>query len=163
MMSHDSVKYMGLAIQEAKRAALMGEVPVGAVLVKDGQVIASGHNQPIGLRDPSAHAEICALRAGSLALDNYRLVECEMYVTLEPCLMCSGAILQARLKKVIFGAFDEKIGAAGSVLNVFENPSLNHQTQIEAGVLKEECAALLKDFFKDRRLSKKEAKTSSPE
>lgn len=163
MMSHDSVKYMGLAIQEAKRAALMGEVPVGAVLVKDGQVIASGHNQPIGLRDPSAHAEICALRAGSLALDNYRLVECELYVTLEPCLMCSGAILQARLKKVIFGAFDEKIGATGSVLNVFENPSFNHQTQIEAGVLKEECAALLKDFFKDRRLSKKEAKTSSPE
>ena len=154
-MQTSSDRYMRLAIQQAKLAAERGEVPVGAILVKDGEIIATGHNQPIGMRDPSAHAEICALRAGATALDNYRLVDCELYVTLEPCVMCSGAILQARLKKVVFGAYDEKIGAAGSVINVFEMPTLNHQTEIEAGVLKEECAGLLQDFFKQRRLSKK--------
>jgi tRNA(adenine34) deaminase len=147
--------FMRMAIDEAKQAAKIGEVPIGAVLVRDGQVIAKGHNNPIGHRDPSAHAEICALRSGALIVDNYRLVDCELYVTLEPCLMCSGAILQARLKKVVFGAFDEKIGVAGSVLNVFDIPTLNHQTQIESGVLSEECANLLQDFFKQRRLAKK--------
>ncbi len=154
-MAQHSETYMRLAIEQAKHAAELGEVPVGAVLVRDGKVIATGHNHPIGLKDPSAHAEIRALRAGGVALNNYRLVDCELYVTLEPCLMCSGAILQARLKKVVFGAFDEKIGAAGSVMNVFDMTVLNHQTEIEAGVLKEECAVLLQDFFKQRRLSKK--------
>jgi len=155
-MTATSEYFMGKAIEEAKRAAALGEVPVGAVLVRDGQIISTGHNHPIGLKDPSAHAEIGAIRAGAIALNNYRLVDCELYVTLEPCLMCSGAILQARLKKVVFGAFDEKIGSAGSVLNVFAMPKLNHQTQIEAGVLREDCAALLQDFFKQRRLAKKE-------
>ena len=155
-MTATSEYFMGKAIEEAKRAAALGEVPVGAVLVRDGQIISTGHNHPIGLKDPSAHAEIGAIRDGAIALNNYRLVDCELYVTLEPCLMCSGAILQARLKKVVFGAFDEKIGSAGSVLNVFAMPKLNHQTQIEAGVLREDCAALLQDFFKQRRLAKKE-------
>jgi tRNA(adenine34) deaminase len=160
-MTRNSDFFMRLAIAAAQEAATLGEVPVGAILVKDGQVIATGHNHPIGMKDPSAHAEICALRAGGLALGNYRLVDCELYVTLEPCLMCSGAILQARLKKVVFGAFDEKIGAAGSVLDVFQNATLNHQTQIEAGVLRDECAALLQDFFKQRRQSKKEVISSN--
>lgn len=154
-MNSTSEIYMGLAIQEAKKAAALGEVPVGAVVVRDGQIIAAGHNQPIGLNDPSAHAEICALRRAAQLIQNYRLVDCEIYITLEPCLMCSGAILQARLKKVVFGAFDEKIGAAGSALNVFEMPRLNHQTQIESGILAQECAELLKDFFKQRRIAKK--------
>lgn len=151
----DSNYFMQLAIEEAKLASSLDEVPVGAVIVKNGEVIARGHNKPIGAHDPSAHAEICAIRQSALIQKNYRLVDCELYVTLEPCLMCCGAILHARIKRVIFGAKDEKIGAAGSVLNVFEIPALNHQTTVEGGVLKEECAQLLQDFFKAKRLAKK--------
>lgn len=147
---------MQQALALARAAAAGGEVPVGAVLVKDGQVIASGRNAPIAQNDPSAHAEIAALRAGAQALGNYRLDGCTLYVTLEPCAMCAGAILHARLERVVFGAADPKTGAAGSVLDVFAERRLNHQTQVQGGVLAEEAGALLQDFFRSRRDARKE-------
>lgn len=143
--------FMELALAQARVAALEGEVPVGAVVVHQGQVIAAGHNSPRHRHDPSAHAELEALRAAALGLGNYRLEDCTLYVTLEPCVMCSGAALNARLKRVVYGASEPKTGAAGSVLDVFANPQLNHQTQISGGVLADECAALLHTFFEQRR------------
>jgi tRNA(adenine34) deaminase len=143
--------FMSLALEQARLAAAAGEVPVGAVVVKEGQVIGVGHNAPLGGRDPTAHAEINALREAAAALNNYRLDGCELYVTLEPCAMCSGAILHARLKRVVFGAADPKTGAAGSVVDLFRQARLNHQTQVHGGVLAQECGALLTDFFKGRR------------
>jgi tRNA(adenine34) deaminase len=143
--------FMGLALQQARLAAAAGEVPVGAVVVKDGRVIGAGHNAPIGSRDPTAHAEINALRAAAAALGNYRLDGCELYVTLEPCSMCSGAMLHSRLKRVVFGAADPKTGTAGSALDLFSQDQLNHQTEVRGGVLAEECGALLAEFFKARR------------
>ena len=145
---------MHLALAQAALAAVAGEVPVGAVVVRDGVVIASGHNAPIASHDPSAHAEMQALRAAAQILSNYRLPECELFVTLEPCAMCAGAMLHARLKRVVFGASDPKTGAAGSVINLFEQSQLNHQTQVQGGVLTQECAAVLQDFFKLRRMQK---------
>lgn len=142
---------MRLALAQADGAAAAGEVPVGAVLVRDGQVIASGRNAPIGQHDPTAHAEMQALRTAAAAQGNYRLDDCELFVTLEPCAMCSGAMLHARLKRVVFGAAEPKTGAVGSVLNLFANPQLNHQTQVQGGVLADECAALLAAFFRERR------------
>lgn len=142
---------MRLAVVQASMAAAQGEVPVGAVVVHQGQVIASGRNAPIAGHDPTAHAEIAALRAAALALGNYRLEDCELYVTLEPCAMCSGAMLHARLKRVVFGAPDPKTGAAGSVLNLFEDTRLNHHTAVQGGVLADACAGLLADFFRQRR------------
>ena len=142
---------MRLALDAAKQAAAQGEVPVGAVLVKDGQVLAVGHNHPVHSHDPTAHAEVHAMRQAAQALGNYRLDDCTLYVTLEPCAMCSGAALHARLKRVVFGATEPKTGAAGSVLNVFEHAQINHQTQVQGGVLADECAALLQDFFAQRR------------
>ena len=147
--------FMRLALEQAKLAALAGEVPIGAVLVKNGVVISSGHNNPIGSCDPTAHAEIQAIRLGGKRVCNYRLVDCSLYVTLEPCSMCCGAIFQARLKNVFYGTNDEKIGACGSVLNLFNFPSLNHQTKLHSGLLKDECAQVLKEFFKQRRMDKK--------
>ncbi|WP_096662256.1 tRNA adenosine(34) deaminase TadA [Polaromonas sp. AET17H-212] len=143
--------YMQLALAQARQAAEAGEVPVGAVLVRGGQVIATGYNQPIGGHDPTAHAEMQALRSAAQAAGNYRLDECELFVTLEPCAMCAGAMLHARLKRVVFGAPDPKTGAAGSVVDLFANPQLNHQTQVQGGVLAGECGALLQDFFQQRR------------
>lgn len=143
--------YMQLALAQAREAAAAGEVPVGAVLVRQGQVIATGRNAPIDMLDPTAHAEMRALRAAAQALGNYRLSECELFVTLEPCAMCSGAMLHARLKRVVFGALDPKTGAAGSVIDLFANPQLNHQTQVQGGVLADECGAVLQGFFKERR------------
>lgn len=143
--------FMALALAQARVAMAAGEVPVGAVVVRDGQVIAVGNNAPIGRHDPSAHAEIVAMRAAALALDNYRLDGCELFVTLEPCAMCVGAMLHARLKRVVFGAPDPKTGAAGSVVNLFANAQLNHQTLVQGGVLADECAAVLLAFFQKRR------------
>ena len=143
--------FMRLALAEARAAAENGEVPVGAIVVKDGRVIATGRNAPIDGHDPTAHAEIQALRAAAQALGNYRLEGCTLYVTLEPCSMCSGAMLHARLSRVVFGATDPKTGAAGSVLNLFAVPQINHQTSVEGGVLAEEGAELLRAFFKPRR------------
>lgn len=143
--------FMQLALVQARAAAQAGEVPVGAVVVHQGQVIASGHNSPVASCDPSAHAEMNVLRAAALAIGNYRMDECTLYVTLEPCVMCSGAALHARLQRVVYGAKEPKTGAAGSVLNVFDQPQLNHHTEVTAGVLAPQCGALLQTFFENRR------------
>jgi tRNA(adenine34) deaminase len=148
----DSV-YMRQALDQAHNAWALGEVPVGAVLVRDGHVIATGFNQPIGTHDPTAHAEIMALRAGAVLLGNYRLPGCELFVTLEPCAMCAGAMLHARLARVVFGASDPKTGSCGSVVNLFEQQKLNHHTELVGNVLPEDCSKMLKDFFAERRLA----------
>ena len=145
--------FMRQALAQAQAAAADGEVPVGAVVVKDGRVVATGRNAPIEGHDPTAHAEIVALRAAAQTLGNYRLEGCTLYVTLEPCAMCSGAMLHARLSRVVFGASDPKTGAAGSVLNLFGHDQLNHQTVVQGGVLAAESAALLRGFFKERRVN----------
>lgn len=147
---------MRLALALAQDAAQAGEVPVGAVLVKDGRVIAEGRNAPIALHDPTAHAEIAALRSAAQILGNYRLDDCTLYVTLEPCPMCAGAMLHARLPRVVFGAADTKTGAAGSVVDLFAEPLLNHQTLIQGGVLADECGLALSEFFRQRRSEQKE-------
>ena len=149
---------MHLAVLEAEKAAIIGEVPVGAVVGKNGQVVAKGHNQPISRHDPTAHAEIMALREAARILGNYRLPECDLYVTLEPCAMCIGAMIHARIRRVVFGAHDPKTGAAGSVIDLFGEKSLNHHATVTGGVLQEDCARLLKNFFSVRR---KEAKVAS--
>jgi len=146
---HDD--FMKLALEQAQHAWDRGEVPVGAVVVKDGVVIATGYNQPIGKHDPTAHAEIVALRAAAEVLGNYRLPGCELYVTLEPCVMCSGAMMHARVAKIVYGAPDPKTGACGSVVNLFEQEQLNHHAQVTGGVLADACADLLKRFFAARR------------
>ena len=143
--------WMALALEEARAAMAAGEVPVGAVLVKNGMLVASGRNAPVAGHDPTAHAEIAALRAAAQALGNYRLDGCELYVTLEPCAMCAGAMLHARVARVVFGAADPRTGAAGSVVDLFARPELNHQTAVQGGVLAAECGALLQDFFRGRR------------
>lgn len=143
--------YMRLAMALAEKAALAGEVPVGAIVVKDGIVIGQGSNAPISHKDPSAHAEILALRDAAQHIDNYRLVDCSLYVTLEPCAMCSGAIQHARIARLVFGASDPKTGCCGSVVNLMAEAKLNHHTQISGGVLAEECAASLSAFFSARR------------
>jgi tRNA(adenine34) deaminase len=150
-------QWMALALEEAQRAAAAGEVPVGAVLVKEGALLAVGRNAPVGQHDPSAHAEINALRAGAAALGNYRLDGCELFVTLEPCAMCAGAMLHARIGRVVFGAPDPKTGAAGSVLDLFAQPRINHHTRVRGGVLSQACAALLQDFFQHRRDAARDA------
>ena len=144
-------QFMAQALAQARRASKAGEVPVGAVLVRHGEVIGMGHNAPITGHDPTAHAEIMAMREAAARLGNYRLDDCELFVTLEPCAMCAGAMLHARLQRVVFGAADPKTGAAGSVLNLFANTQLNHQTQVQGGVLADECGALLQEFFQDKR------------
>lgn len=149
--SQSDAAFMRLALEQAHEAAAADEVPVGAVVVHQGRVIATGRNAPLAAKDPTAHAEIVALRAAANVLGNYRLDGCELYVTLEPCAMCSGAMLHARLARVIFGANDPKTGAAGSVLNLFADQRLNHQTAVHGGVLAEDCAAPLKRFFHSRR------------
>jgi tRNA(adenine34) deaminase len=143
--------FMRMALNAAAEAKLAGEVPVGAVVVRDGEVISIGYNQPIGRHDPTAHAEIAALRTAAQAVGNYRLVDCTLYVTLEPCVMCAGAMMHARLARVVFGASDPKTGACGSVVNLFAEKKLNHQTHVVGGVLAEECGAMLSTFFSERR------------
>jgi tRNA(adenine34) deaminase len=147
--------FMQLALEQAQQAWKLGEVPVGAVVVKDGEVIATGFNQPIAGHDPTAHAEIVALRAAAQKLGNYRLPGCELYVTLEPCVMCSGAMMHARLARVVYGAADPKTGACGSVVDMFAQEKLNHHTEVQGGVLAEEAGAMLKAFFSERRKAAK--------
>jgi tRNA(adenine34) deaminase len=142
---------MRIALDQAHNAWLVGEVPVGAVILRDGQVIATGYNRPITEHDPTAHAEIVALRHAATLLGNYRLPECELFVTLEPCAMCAMALMHARFKRVVFGAADPKTGAAGSVVDLFAEPRLNHHTQIVGDVLAGDCAKVLRDFFAERR------------
>jgi len=151
----DHTHWMRHALKLAQQAAAAGEVPVGAVVVKDGQIVGEGANAPLSTQDPSAHAEVLALRDAARRLGNYRLDGCTLYVTLEPCTMCSGAMLHARLDAVVYGAPEPKTGAAGSVLNVFGYPQINHQTQVVRGVLADDCAALLAAFFQQRRAVQK--------
>jgi tRNA(adenine34) deaminase len=143
--------FMRAALELAQQAAQAGEVPVGAVVVKDGEIVGRGSNAPISGNDPSAHAEMLALRDAAQRVGNYRLVDCELFVTLEPCLMCSGAIFHARIARVVYGARDPKTGAAGSVLNLFEEKRLNHHAVVQGGVLAAECGELLSQFFAARR------------
>ncbi len=143
--------FMRLALDQAHNAWALAEVPVGAVVVRDGQVIATGFNQPVGNSDPTAHAEIQAMRAASAMLGNYRLNHCEIFVTLEPCAMCAGAMQHARIKRLVYGAADPKTGACGSVVNLFDEPRLNHHTTVRAGVLADEAGTLLSRFFAERR------------
>jgi tRNA(adenine34) deaminase len=147
--------YMLEALAEARKAREKGEVPVGAIIVKDRQIVGRGFNHPISGQDPSAHAEIMALRDAAKSIGNYRLVDCTLYVTVEPCAMCAGAIFHARVKRVVYGAMEYKTGAAGSVVNLFAEPKLNFHAEIEGGVLAEECGKLVSDFFVQRRLQSK--------
>jgi len=145
------IEFMQRALDAARGARDAGEVPVGAVLVRAGQVIATGANRPISGCDPTAHAEIEALRAGAKALGSYRLNDTDLYVTLEPCLMCAAAIVHARVRRLVFGAWDPRAGAAGSLIDAFALPRLNHRVDVFGGVLQQECAALLTGFFESRR------------
>jgi tRNA(adenine34) deaminase len=143
--------FMRIALELAQQAADSGEVPVGAIVVKDGVVIGRGGNAPIDTRDPTAHAEIAALRDAAKNLGNYRLVDCSLYVTLEPCAMCTGAIQHARIAKLIYGASDPKTGACGSVVNLMAEPKLNHHTEVTRGILARECGTILSEFFLAKR------------
>lgn len=144
-------KFMRLALGEARRAYREDEAPVGAVVVHQGRVVARAHNRPIHLHDPTAHAEVLALRRAARKLANYRLTSCTLYATIEPCAMCAGAIVHARLARVVFGARDPKAGASGSALTVLNHPALNHRVEITEGVLKDDCASILREFFRHRR------------
>lgn len=154
---------MRIALDQAHNAWLVGEVPVGAVIMKGGQVIATGYNRPITEHDPTAHAEIVALRHAATLLGNYRLPECELYVTLEPCAMCAMALMHARFKRVVFGAADPKTGAAGSVVDLFKVRELNHHTQVEGGLMADECGKVLRDFFAERRELYRKRRALPPE
>ncbi len=148
-------EFMREAIKEAKKAYKKLEVPVGAVIVKNGEIIARAHNLKETKLDTTKHAEILAIQRASKKLQSWRLIDCEMYVTLEPCSMCAGALINSRMKKVYIGALDQKTGAAGSVLNLFEDYTFNHKVEIERGIMSDECEKLLKDFFKHLREIKK--------
>jgi len=150
-MHPNDAHFMARALELARAAEAAGEVPVGAVIVKDGQIVGEGYNRPISTADPTAHAEIVALRAAAQALDSYRLLDTTLYVTLEPCAMCAGAMVHARVKRLVFAARDPRAGAAGSVFNVVSHPALNHSIDCEEGVLADECVAVLRQFFKARR------------
>jgi len=147
----NDVDYLQAAIELAKAAQAAGEVPVGAVIVRDGEIIATGRNRVITDHDPTAHAEIVALRAAGIALGNYRLERCDLYCTLEPCAMCAGAILHARIRRLVYAASDPKAGACGSVLGVMNHPQLNHRAEVVSGLLAEECGMMLTTFFRSRR------------
>jgi len=149
MNPHDT--FMRAALEEARKGFDAGEVPVGAVVVLDGAIVGRGFNQPIGSRDPTAHAEIVALRAAAIALGNYRLVGTTLYVTIEPCLMCVGAMVHARVTTLVFGAPEPKAGAVVSSCRAHELPSLNHRIEVVSGVLEEDCRAIIQEFFKTRR------------
>ena len=149
--AQEDARYVDLALVEARRAADAGEVPIGAVVVLDGLVIARAHNAPITLRDPTAHAEVLALRAAARETGNYRLERASVYTTVEPCLMCCGALVHARVARLVYGAADPKAGAAASLYRILDDGRLNHRVEVTAGVRAEECAALLTEFFRARR------------
>ena len=150
-MDHDE-EFMSLALAEAEKALLAGEVPVGAVIARGGEVVASAHNGPVGLKDPSAHAEILALRRAAAAEGNYRLAGVTLYVTIEPCLMCAGALIHARVSRLVFGASDPKGGAVVSLYGVLQDARLNHRVEVTGGVLREACSEILSRFFREKRL-----------
>ena len=151
-------EWMRHALTLAHKAADLGEVPVGAVLVKEGQLISEGWNQPIMNHDPTAHAEIMAIRNAAQSIENYRLPGTTLYITIEPCSMCAGAIIHSRISRVVFGASEPRAGAAGSVINLLQNEQFNHQTELTSGVLADECSQILKDFFARRRAVKRNEK-----
>lgn len=155
MTAHNHEKWMAHALELAAKAELAGEVPVGAVIVKDNIIVGEGWNKPISSNDPTAHAEITALRSAAEALKNYRLVDCTMYVTIEPCTMCAGAIVHGRIKRLVFGATEPKAGAVVSASHVLDSPELNHQVEYQGGVLGNECSEKVSAFFKRRREEKK--------
>jgi len=144
-------QFMRRAIELAREAEAAGEVPVGAVIVRDGRIVGEGSNRPIGTRDPTAHAEMVALRAAAAAGESYRLTGTTLYVTLEPCAMCAGAMVHARVQRLVYAATDPRAGAAGSVLDIVQHPALNHRVDCEGGVLSDECAIMLREFFAARR------------
>jgi tRNA(adenine34) deaminase len=150
-LNSEDEQFMRIALEEAKRAGEEGEVPIGAVLVSEGEVIGRGRNRPISLSDPTAHAEILALREGAARMGNYRLPNGILYVTIEPCTMCAGAILQARVRRLVFGAEDLKTGAVRSIYSLLEDERLNHRVEVTSGILLEECREILQRFFRERR------------
>jgi tRNA(adenine34) deaminase len=152
MQNNYDYKFMRIALAEANAAFLKDEVPVGAVVVCEGEILAKAHNSPISLNDPSAHAEMLALRQAAEIIGNYRLVGAELYVTLEPCVMCAGAILQARLARVVFGARDPKCGAVTSLYNILTDARLNHQIEVTEGILQEDCGEIMSRFFREKRV-----------
>lgn len=147
----DDAGWMQLALEEASLAAAAGEVPVGALIIKDGKIVGRGHNRNLLDNDPAAHAEIVALRQAAARLSNHRLTRCEMFVTIEPCAMCAGALIHARLSRLVYGASDPKAGAVSSVLQVLNHPGLNHKMEVKAGVLERECSEVLQKFFREKR------------
>ena len=151
MRSRDDEWWMEQALEQARLAAQAGEVPVGALVIKDGEIIGLGHNRNLLDHDPAAHAEIIALRQAAARLGNHRLTGCEMFVTIEPCAMCAGALVHARLARLVYGASDPKAGAAGSVLQVLNHPGLNHKMEIRSGVLADKCSEILQKFFREKR------------
>jgi tRNA(adenine34) deaminase len=151
MRSGEDAAWMELALEQARLAAGAGEVPVGALVIKDGEILGQGHNRNLLDHDPTAHAEIVALRQAAQRLGNHRLVGCTVYATIEPCSMCAGALIHARVSRLVYGASDPKAGAAGSVLQVLNHPGLNHKMEVTAGVLAQECSEILQDFFRRKR------------
>jgi tRNA(adenine34) deaminase len=159
---HDDERWMGVALEEADQAARAGEVPVGAVVVRDGRLLGRGCNQPIARHDPSAHAEIVALRAAAGAIGNYRLTGATLYATIEPCMMCCGAAVHARIDRLVYGADDTKAGAVRSIHRLLDDPRLNHRVAVTAGVRAAECGAKLIEFFQARRSSPREGRCPGP-
>ncbi len=153
-------EYMSIAIKEAIKAAEENEIPIGAILVKDNEIIGLGHNKTITLHDPTAHAEILALRSGSIKLKNYRLPDTTLYVTIEPCIMCYGALIHSRIKRLVYGADEYKTGAINSVFNFSNNELINHRFDVTKGILKDECQDLIQQFFKRRREEQKRLKNN---
>ncbi|MDY3122454.1 tRNA adenosine(34) deaminase TadA [Suipraeoptans intestinalis] len=160
-MTEDTVKYMKEAIRQAKKAYALGEVPIGCVIVYEGKIIGRGYNRRTTEKNPLAHAEMIAIRKASRRLGDWRLEGCQMYVTLEPCQMCAGAIVQARMDKVVIGCMNPKAGCAGSVLDLLREEAFNHQAEVETGVLEKECSEMMKAFFKELREKKKEGQETS--
>ncbi len=157
-MEENKEKFMKEALKEAKKAYEKLEIPVGAVIVKEGKIIARAHNLKESKHDTTKHAEILAIQKASKKLESWRLIDCDMYVTLEPCSMCAGALINARIRKLYIGTLDEKTGACGSVLNLFEDYKFNHKVEVEKGIMQKECEEILKSFFKDLRKIKKRIK-----
>jgi tRNA(Arg) A34 adenosine deaminase TadA len=150
-LSQNDQTWMQVALEQARLAAQAGEVPVGALIVKDGEIVALGHNRNLLDHDPTAHAEIVALRQAAARLGNHRLIGCTMYASIEPCSMCAGALIHARVSRLVYGASDPKAGAAGSVLQVLNHPGLNHKMEVTSGVLAEKCSEIIQEFFRQRR------------
>ena len=157
-MEENKEKFMKEALKEAKKAYEKLEIPVGAVIVKEGKIIARAHNLKESKHDTTKHAEILAIQKASKKLESWRLIDCDMYVTLEPCSMCAGALINARIRKLYIGTLDEKTGACGSVLNLFEDYKFNHKVEVEKGIMQKECEEILKNFFKDLKKIKKAGK-----